>query len=424
MSYGIYIVLKDFIITTFEIFCLLIFLGNEKEKCWYGKYIFAIVLIMVSVISTYLYLPVFIKMVIIEIMIIFVGRMVYKCSKIKLGIYGGIYLLISLGCELVVVQGWNFFNDPIYSTNIIKEDFVWTLVILSKSLHFIIIVSLNKILYNMQNIKKISDGLPTVLLSFPFLIAMSCLYIGMPQIQDNKYRIIFLVSDICIFGAFISNVIFTQHYISIMQQRREEDATIYELTVKNEYYLKKLSTDNEVREIYHDLKNHFLISKDSYINKELVERLETYESYYETGNDFLNIILTDKMNRAKKLGIEMECEVDFSKGSFMEPLDISTVFGNILDNAIEACHRIENEEEKIIFFRCAARGNFLSIAVKNSMLGYDKAVRTVKKNKKFHGYGLLNVDKVLQHYNGEMSIEAEEKEFILSIIIPIKEESK
>lgn len=60
----------------------------------------------------------------------------------------------------------------------------------------------------------------------------------------------------------------------------------------------------------------------------------------------------------------MECEVDFSKGSFMEPLDISTVFGNILDNAIEACHRIENEEEKIIFLDVFARGNFLSIAVK------------------------------------------------------------
>ena len=420
MSYGIYIVLKDFIITAFETVCLLILLSHEKEKYRFGKYIFAVAVTLSPIICTNLGIPVFAKMGITEGMIILVGGRIYKSSKLRLGIYGGIFLLVLFGCELVVVQGWNLFNEPIFSTNILREDFVWTVVILSKSLLFIILVTLTKIFDNVQKIKKITDGLPIIILSVPFLIVMSCLYFSMPQIRDERYRMLFLVCDVCVFGAFITITIFTQYYIASQQRKREEDAALYELKVKNDYYLKKLETQNEIKQIYHDLKNHFLIAEDSANNNHL-EKIKFFESYYETGNEFLDIILADKMNKAIKFGIRMECEVEFSKGSFMEPLDISTVFGNILDNAIEACQKVD-EEEKYIFFKCITRSNLLSIVVKNSMVGYDREIKTTKKNKAFHGYGLLNVNKVIRYYDGEMQIESDGKEFMLSIIVPIEEQ--
>lgn len=421
MNYGIYIALKDFIITAFETVCLLILVSNEEEKYRFGKYIFAVALTLSPIICTHLGFPVYVKMGITEGMIILIGGRIYKSSKIRLGIYGGIYLLVLLGCELVVVQGWNLFNEPIFSTNILQEDFDWTVVILAKSLLFIILVALTKIIDNVQKIKKITDGLPIIILSFPFLIVMCCLYVLMPQIQDKRYRMLFLVCDVCVFGAFISTIIFTQYYINSQQQKREEDVALYELKVKNDYYLKKLNAQNEIKQIYHDLKNHFLIAENSADNKNYLDKIEFFESYYETGNDFLDIILADKINKAIKFGIRMECEVDFSKGSFMEPLDISTVFGNILDNAIEACQKVD-EEEKNIFFKCIARNNLLSVVVKNSMVGYDREIKTTKKNKVFHGYGLQNVNKVIRYYDGEMFIESDGNEFILSIIIPIIEE--
>lgn len=61
----------------------------------------------------------------------------------------------------------------------------------------------------------------------------------------------------------------------------------------------------------------------------------------------------------------------------------------------------------------------ISIVIKNSMNGYNSDLKTTKKDRGFHGYGLGNVRKALENYNGELFIKSEEKEFLLSVIIPI-----
>lgn len=107
----------------------------------------------------------------------------------------------------------------------------------------------------------------------------------------------------------------------------------------------------------------------------------------------------------------------------MQPLDISTIFGNLLDNAIEACRKIE-EDEPYIFVSCKIRGNMISVVIKNSMVRNSFDLKTTKNDKQFHGYGLGNVKKALANYNGEMSIKAEGNEFLISLIIPIPKEIK
>ncbi|NSI02677.1 GHKL domain-containing protein [[Ruminococcus] gnavus] len=308
-----------------------------------------------------------------------------------------------------------------FSTNILKEDFAWTVVILAKSLTLLFMLILNKIIGNIKNIRRMTEGLPIVLSSLPFLIVMVCLYIIMPQAQNNTHRMLFLICDICVFGLFIASIFFTEYYISIQQEKREEEAALYELKVKSDYYLKKTNIENEIRQIYHDLKNHFLLTEESKTKEEILKKLSLYETYCETGNDFLNVILSEKLNQAQKKGIRIECDVDFSQGSFLLPLDISTIFGNLLDNAIEACLRIE-DDEPYIFVSCKARGNMISVVIKNSMISNSFGLKTTKKDKHFHGYGLGNVKKALEDYNGEMFIKAEGTEFLISLIIPIPKE--
>lgn len=331
--------------------------------------------------------------------------------------------LIQYGVELVVVQGWSIVNPPVFSMNILKEDFAWTLVILTRSLILFCMLTFNRIIGNIKNIKSLTEGLPLILSSLPFLIVMVCLYITMPQAQNDIHRMLFLVCDICVFGLFIGSIFFTEYYISIQQEKREEEATLYELKVKSNYYLKKTDMENEIRQIYHDLKNHFLLTEGAEARKEILKKLSLYEIYCETGNDFLNVILSEKLNQARKKGIHIECNVDFSKGSFLQPLDISTIFGNLLDNAIEACQKIE-EDEPYIFISCKIRGSMISVVIKNSMVHNSFDLRTTKKDKQFHGYGLGNVKKALANYNGEMFIKAEGKEFLISLIIPIPKEKK
>lgn len=423
MSYEMYIVLKDIFITAFDIFCFLVLLGNEEEHYKHGKYIFAFILCIVVLFETHLRIPIFPKVLIIEIVITVVGSFFYKSTRLRLAMCGSIYLLVLYGCELVVIQCWNIFNKPVFSTNILKEDFVWMLVILSKSFSLFIIVILRNIIGNIKRVKKITEGLPIILSSLPLLVTMTCLYITMPQLHNNTYRGYFLICDICIFGLFIASILFTERYILMQREKREEEAALYELKVKNEYYLKKTNMENEIRQIYHDLKNHFLLTDKSEEKEKILKKLSLYETYYETGNDFLNVILSEKLNRALKEGIQVECDVDFTSGSFISPLDISTIFGNLLDNAIEACQKIKNEE-KYIFVSCRVRGNMISIVIRNSMCNYNSDLKTTKKDKQFHGYGLGNVRKALGNYNGEMFIRNEGKEFLLSAIIPIQKEGE
>lgn len=423
MSYELYITLKDIIITILDFICLLVLLGNEKEKYKYGKYAFITILCIVVIINTHLNVPVLFKMLVTEILITILGGFFYESTRLKLAIYGSIYLLVLYGCELVVVQSWNIVNPPVFSTNILKEDFAWMIVILTRSLTLFCMLIFNRIVRNIKNVQRITEGLPIILSSLPFLIVMICLYTIMPQAQNDTYRMLFLVCDICVFGLFIASIFFSEYHISVQQEKREEEAALYELKVKSDYYLKKTDMENEIRQIYHDLKNHFLLTEETEARKEILKKLSLYETYCETGNDFLNVILSEKLNQALKQGIHIECDVDFSKGGFLQPLDISTIFGNLLDNAIEACQKIE-EDEPYIFVSCKTRGNMISVVIKNSMVHNNLDLKTTKKDKQFHGYGLRNVKKALANYNGEMSIKAEGNEFLISLIIPIPKEQK
>ena len=133
------------------------------------------------------------------------------------------------------------------------------------------------------------------------------------------------------------------------------------------------------------------------------------------------MILADKIGKAEKEHIHIECYVDFSQGDFIEALDISTIFGNLLDNAIEAVRKIE-VGEKYIFINVAIKGQLLVIVIKNSMRTFVSAseqLQTDKWNKRYHGYGLSNVKKSLKKYHGEMKISTDEKEFRVSVVIPL-----
>lgn len=105
---------------------------------------------------------------------------------------------------------------------------------------------------------------------------------------------------------------------------------------------------------------------------------------------------------------------------FLEPIDISTIFGNLLDNAIEACRLAEDLEKKKINISVKWKNELLVIHITNSrMNGGNK-----NSKKKIYGYGLPNVCNAVKKYGGEISVQEKENEFIVDIIIPKGGEQK
>lgn len=175
----------------------------------------------------------------------------------------------------------------------------------------------------------------------------------------------------------------------------------------------------QAERLRHDMKNHIIAlsglleSKDY---RKMAEYLDTMEHNGNlsggemTGSTAIDAILYQKGTYAEQNNIPWECDVTIPKACGINEFDLCVLFGNLLDNAIEACERMQDIEARFINIMAnAVKGCFL-LEIKNS---------THKENPEKHGIGLLNIDDVVRNYNGVMDIEVKDGVFTVSILIPM-----
>lgn len=218
-----------------------------------------------------------------------------------------------------------------------------------------------------------------------------------------------------------------KNYHILKEKELRNEAIIRQMEQQYAYYQDKLKEEERVRSIYHDMKNHLLLlqpqpDKSREIEKslrEVQEQIAGYEQYHHTGNDFLDIIIRDKARIAKEKQTDFGTEVYFADGSFIDPLDISTIFGNALDNAIEAGETLP-PKERLVILKAGRLRDMLSIVVENNISKQDPVKhRTSKADTFMHGFGLSNIRKAVEKYQGECSSQTSDSKYILKIIIPI-----
>lgn len=200
-----------------------------------------------------------------------------------------------------------------------------------------------------------------------------------------------------------------------------------QLEMQRNYYKDRIRDEERVRSVYHDMKNHLLLLQAQAENsqavqasvRELGNQIREYEAYYHTGNEFLDIIIRDKAKAAQEKKIDFNAVISFEAGSFMELLDISTIFGNALDNAIEASEKLP-EGQRLVTVKAERVRELLLIMVTNNTLPETVSTRQTTKADRFaHGFGLPNIRKAVQKYDGQCSTSSEGGEFSLKVIIPI-----
>lgn len=417
----------DLAVTCLEVFFLLYLMRNEVRKG--GRFsLFALILIVTGVVLviTQNGIPLFTKFFIEMVMIAAVGKLLYYCGAVKGFLYGIIYVFSVYCSEIIVMQSWNIFNEPVLMDNVIYKEFVLSLVILAKAVHFLFIVVFERIMRTKKNGDKVKELGPVLAIGISFLIVLQEISLNIANIGDDKNVLFSIGSSAIILGTFIYIILFNDHYLEVSQTVQREEVALYELQLKYDYYQKKRADEELIKEIYHDMKHHILLA-DGTIRKEVLDKLAHYDYYYDAGNEFLNVIIADKLAKAAENGIRLECNINFNGCDFIVPIDISTIFGNILDNSMEAC-RFMPEEDRIIFLNVLTRGGILYIVLKNRMvensLRISEKISTNKNNKAMHGFGISNVKKAVKNYDGECKITAENSEFIISIVIPVPAENK
>ena len=138
-----------------------------------------------------------------------------------------------------------------------------------------------------------------------------------------------------------------------------------------------------------------------------------YKKYIS--NKILNLILNDKIQLANQLGIQFKTDIDDVNLDFISDFDMTTIFGNLLDNAIEACKDLENN--KTVRVRINQFHNFIIINISNTLNKHPNLHNgKLETTKRGHsGIGLSNVRKTVERYNGDLNIYFEDNRFEVNI---------
>ena len=153
--------------------------------------------------------------------------------------------------------------------------------------------------------------------------------------------------------------------------------------------------------------------------KEIENMISIYDAPVHTGNEALDIILTEKSLYCNKHSIKLYCIVDGGLLSFMEDADLYSLFGNLLDNAIEAVITLP-EEKRFINLSVRTVNGFTRISTSNCCLSPPQfeggLPRTTKADKENHGYGMKSIRLVCRKYDGELDIRTEGGMFTVNIV--------
>jgi sensor histidine kinase YesM len=274
---------------------------------------------------------------------------------------------------------------------------------------------------------------------FPGKMIPQCLYLivfGFVLVSTQEYMLYFLKGGIILFilgwVSILLTGIFALDLYGIREQRDQvnKELLMYkqETELRYAHYQELEEKYKESRKLVHDIRNHLNSIASLYEKGEqdaafeytqtIHKMLNRLTKKYYCTNRMLNIILSDKMEHAQREGIEVKIKVGEVSNDWIKDIDITTIFANLLDNAVTAAKAAKamGEEAWIhLFVRCVR--DFVVIEIKNSCL---LRGRTELKVKKESGLGLKNVKFTVDKYNGTFETVEEENSFRVIIIIPVE----
>jgi two-component sensor histidine kinase len=305
-------------------------------------------------------------------------------------------------------------------------------ILVSKVLLLSIIVFSKRLLE--KTIRKINFGNAVIIILPNFFNLNLMLLIGYRMYNSINIidaEVIFMIlAALMLVISTLCNITTSDYYFETKEIEHNSKMNMAQLQMQYEYYKNRQEEQMKVRELYHDMKNHLHVlqnqleaaQKEKYISNMLLE-IKGFENYIETGNEFLDCIINEKQKTALTKEIDFLAEIEFTEADFMKPMDICTIFSNAIDNAIEACEKLSDPEKKLITVKAKKIRSFLSITFENSNLSEiiieNQMIKTSKPDKRMHGFGLNNIRKTIEKYQGDYKIKTEKGRFILYLVIPV-----
>lgn len=265
------------------------------------------------------------------------------------------------------------------------------------------------------------------LLLFVSEIFILYIYVKKATSINDGYMLILTIAVFCLLNVYaayilekLSNAYKLQYELDMMKRQNEMQIANY-----NEMILQYEKT----RKIIHDMKKHLnvlneLNTKDSEAALKYKQKVEhEVDSLYmgfQASNKILGVIFSQKIEYAERNGIKVITDVEDLSFSFLSDIDITALFSNLWDNAIEACLKLE-PEKRLIEFKIKKANDFILINVKNTFDGtVNKHKNKILSTKPEHdGMGLSIIKSTVEKYRGVYNISYDDKYFYTEITIPI-----
>lgn len=201
-------------------------------------------------------------------------------------------------------------------------------------------------------------------------------------------------------------------------------------------YYENLSKSNyELRRFRHDYKN-MRIGVTKYIHDGNIEEAENMLNNcdsllkqatqslikFDTGNGIVDAILTEKQEKATTVNTVITFDGAIAE-SAITATDLCVIFGNTLDNAIEACGKLQTNIEKVISIVCKCNSGFMFLTITNPVAEnikiHNNTIQTTKQDKSNHGFGLYSLQKIVDKYDGTITLSCENELFKCEVALNV-----
>ena len=262
----------------------------------------------------------------------------------------------------------------------------------------------------------------TILFLLLFLVS-----IGLLVFLSFKYE------ETILYSSFIIAIIFllAENNQIFMRKSYEEAATEYQNKILNKQVEEVQNIYVTMRSWRHDYHNHLQKLKahimmeqikeaNQYLN-ELEIDLDNVNQLVESGNINLDAILNSKLSLAKKNKIDINYKAGVPKKLTISDIDLCVLIGNLIDNAVEACQKITNDDPRFIRVYIGIFKQQLYISVSNStnevIRKLDDEYITTKRGN--HGHGLKRINNIVEKYAGYINRQNEPKVFVSEVLLPL-----
>ena len=269
-------------------------------------------------------------------------------------------------------------------------------------------------------------------LSLSLLIFASILVVlilNAPFYEDNQnwseaIKIVLIILIVFLFLATPNLIIYSMTNTNLKKLTVNYERQI---NAQSEHYALLSELNYELRRFRHDC-NNMCIGVSKLIsdgkNEAALEMLDCLSLkdksliIFDTGNGIVDALLTDKQKQADKINTQIEFNGAVPPTG-IKPTELCVIFGNTIDNALEACEKIVSSYVKLIYVECVCNSGFMFIKISNPVVRKveisGNVPSTTKKDKNNHGFGLYSLEKIVKQHRGKMSFECDENKFQVDI---------